>query len=652
MEKSEKVCGPRKTSHVYSREELMAIILSSLSSSSFDEKQKAKEKAKYQKMTKKELCQTLNIPWKSVMEMKQSKKEKDIITKDKSCTSRRSKKYPHRYTRQELIELIRRKRPSFSRSTLMTSSFATLCSLAKLPFIPIISSSKITTPVSKPKSVLKTIDQLSVSRPSSTLIKNCRFRGLKQLLPHQKKVVDYLQDHRGVIAVHSVGSGKTLTAVVASQCYLDQHPDHKVLVITPASLIANFQKELDAFGPNLLHRNRYAIQSFEKFLMDASKGVHHSEDCRHTMVIIDEGHNLRTLPKQVKKKSGATEEKGKKTKAVLSCTDFADRVLILTATPLVNSILDLVPLVNMIREDPTPGNIFAPTTLKMMSRLIDNSQIWNTYFKNKFHFFTPETDTKRTIYPHVEYHNEYLKMSPAYYQKYQEIEENTLSEHSISVFGETKLKPFFNGIRRAVNTLDADPMEMSHSPKIKWIHDFLIRHQETFPKTLIFSQFLDMGSKAILQRIPPAWRARSAFIDGTVSRKKRAEIVEKFNTNEISLLFISKAGGEGLDLKGTKNVIIVETTWNFSSEKQAIGRAVRYLSHAHLPFSERIVNVYRLLLVKPNDSSHIDEIITSRDVFSPGGELVAADLMVHIYQLRKEDINRPFLHRLERNSIH
>ena len=63
------------------------------------------------------------------------------------------------------------------------------------------------------------------------------------------------------------------------------------------------------------------------------------------------------------------------------------------------------------------------------------------------------------------------------------------------------------------------------------------------------------------------------------------------------------AGGEGLDLVETKNVIICDPGWNEGAIRQVIGRAARYLSHANLPKEKQVVYVYRLFMDKPDNTS-------------------------------------------------
>jgi hypothetical protein len=85
---------------------------------------------------------------------------------------------------------------------------------------------------------------------------------------------------------------------------------------------------------------------------------------------------------------------------------------------------------------------------------------------------------------------------------------------------------------------------------------------------------------------------------------------------------ITSAGAEGLDLKETRRVIILEPHWNNEKLNQVIGRAVRYNSHKELSESKRQVDIYHLMLIKPkitglqklnpfnfNRSPSIDELL-------------------------------------------
>ena len=79
------------------------------------------------------------------------------------------------------------------------------------------------------------------------------------------------------------------------------------------------------------------------------------------------------------------------------------------------------------------------------------------------------------------------------------------------------------------------------------------------------------------------------------------------------LLLISEAGSEGLDLKGVRDVILLEPHFHEAVAHQVIGRAVRYESHAKLPPNERNVTVHRVLLSKPTTTGRRWEEIEARN---------------------------------------
>jgi hypothetical protein len=76
-------------------------------------------------------------------------------------------------------------------------------------------------------------------------------------------------------------------------------------------------------------------------------------------------------------------------------------------------------------------------------------------------------------------------------------------------------------------------------------------------------------------------------------------LVQQYNENKLRALLVSSAGGEGLDLKGTRLIQVLDPHWNDEKLKQVEGRGIRYKSHAELPPEERKVLVQRFLATRP-----------------------------------------------------
>lgn len=182
----------------------------------------------------------------------------------------------------------------------------------------------------------------------------CIERSKIPLNEHQKRMVAYLQKNRGLIACFDVGTGKTLAAVAASQCFLDDNSKGKVCVVTPTSLQTNFLKELKAYGAKL---DRYELLTTTKF---ANKFVSASFP-ENAMLIIDEAHELRTdvniaIRQGMRRRAAALFEGRELTKPLvvqaevaLRCATRAKKVLLLTATPVYNFPSDILNLVAMVK---------------------------------------------------------------------------------------------------------------------------------------------------------------------------------------------------------------------------------------------------------------------------------------------------------------
>lgn len=110
-------------------------------------------------------------------------------------------------------------------------------------------------------------------------------------------------------------------------------------------------------------------------------------------------------------------------------------------------------------------------------------------------------------------------------------------------------------------------------------------------QVLVFSQFTSM--LAILsQRLGAVLRASGCTceqLDGSCSKKKRAELVARFQEGRTQVLLISlKAGGVGLNLTAADVVIHYDPWWNVAAQQQATDRA-------HRIGQQRCVSVFKLI---------------------------------------------------------
>ena len=139
-----------------------------------------------------------------------------------------------------------------------------------------------------------------------------------ELLPHQQRVVERIQQQPGLVVAHGLGSGKTLTSI-ASQTALGM----PTTVVAPAALLGNYRKEQERHleGP----RKKTELQSLQQAALQGAV-------LPNPLLIVDEAHRLRDTSTKAHQAVASNE---------------AEKRLLLTGSPFYNHPSDIAPLVNI-----------------------------------------------------------------------------------------------------------------------------------------------------------------------------------------------------------------------------------------------------------------------------------------------------------------
>ena len=221
-------------------------------------------------------------------------------------------------------------------------------------------------------------------------------------------------------------------------------------------------------------------------------------------------------------------------------------------------------------------------------------------------------------------------MDKNYYDMYNKVEKGEVNK--IPDFkNNNNISAFYNGVRRASNIIDDE------SPKVEWIIEKILDNRKS--KFVIFSHYINMGIKPIMAELDKK-KISYMSVTGSMNIQNRKEAVELYNSGKIKILFISKAGSEGLDLKNTNYIIILESSWNENEIEQIIGRGIRYKSHIDLHKSKQKVSVYQLYCVKPKEYENLD-IIVKNYLLDYKDEILSVDIYLRNYakikQIKIED---------------
>jgi len=160
----------------------------------------------------------------------------------------------------------------------------------------------------------------------------------------------------------------------------------------------------------------------------------------------------------------------------------------------------------------------------------------------------------------------------------------------------TQPQRFYNAYRRLVNQAGPEYFSAKIDRALPILRS---------GRSIIYSNWIEFGVKTIQSILSSAGITYGTF-SGETSPAQRDKLVAEFNKGKLQTLIITKAGGEGLDLKKVNNVVILDPPWNDASLRQIIGRAIRYKSHwntpgqrARLTQEQRTVNVYLMVLTEP-----------------------------------------------------
>ena len=435
------------------------------------------------------------------------------------------------------------------------------------------------------------------------------------LQPHQERVRRKLQANDGLVVAHDMGSGKTLSSIAVANDVSAETPDAKMTVVTPAALQENYRKELrkhTGTKDEVMTVHPSTVTSQAKFTRNGPP------EGEQDLLIVDEAHRARSV--------------GSKFKQQLKDTPAKKRML-MTGTPIYNHPFELGPLVNIAAG----GYVLPETQPEFEKRWVKEQKVWPKGLKGLAYrlrggtpglvpSLTPDDQLNDALSKYVDYHKPDTD-NPDFPRLREETVRVPMSKEQQRIYdymmGElpphlkkkvqmdlppnkqeaSKLVTFLNGPRQVANTVYGhhEGMDMAqaatNSPKMQAI----LKRIEENPdqRRLIYSNFLDAGVEPLTAALAGAGVQYGRYT-GADNKKLREEAVRAFNDGKTNTLLVSSAGGEGLDLKGVREVHVMEPHWNEQKLNQVVARARRYGSHAHLPEDERDVTVFRYLSETPS----------------------------------------------------
>jgi len=464
----------------------------------------------------------------------------------------------------------------------------------------------------------------------------------------------------GLCLADDMGLGKTIQ-VIAFLLYLkEKYPNNKgsVLVVCPTSVLFNWHREFKKFAPNLeiiLHHgpNRYKkaseIPEFLKahrIFLTSYGTIRNDIDFLETItfsgIIIDDSQNMKNYI-------------SKQTQAISKLK--SQYRICLSGTPIENRLLELWSLFNFLnpgllgnREEFQEKFILPIERFQNQEAINDLKTIIAPFImrrvksdKSIINDLPEKNEIKITIELTKEQVILYKDLTEETIKK---IEDNTVDKRKkrgIILALLVKLKQICNHpyqyLKKDITSIRTDKeikQIISQSNKLVRLLEMTDEVISNGEKVLIFTQFTQMGTiiKKILE-----WKYnfKILFFHGSVPEKKRSEIIDDFQSEEIEsppiLILSLKAGGTGLNLTQGTTVIHFDRWWNPAVEDQATDRAYRI-------GQKSVVNVYKFI-TNGSIEEKIDSLLEEKRVLSE--KIVVSTGESWISDLNKEKLKELLL---------
>lgn len=424
----------------------------------------------------------------------------------------------------------------------------------------------------------------------------------------------------GACLADDMGLGKTVQ-VIAFLEHIRVTYGGKALLILPASLIGNWQKEIEKFAPELsyeiLHKtagNKKEITISESsFLYITTYGMairlEELRDKEWDILILDEAQAI---------KNPGT----KQTKNVKLIP--AKMKIAMTGTPIENRLSDLWSLFDFLNQG------FLGTAKEFTGftkELMENNMGYARLRKMIQPFILRRLKTDKAIIadlPDKIEINEYTSLSKRQVGLYEKLIHQIMKDletsegiqrRGIVLSSIMKFKQICN---HPDLYLGLEEFKAIHSGKLEKLEEICEIIYEKREKVLIFTQFKEM-TEPLSSFLEGIFFRKGLVLHGGTPIKARTEMVDEFNSDEyVPYMILSlKAGGVGLNLTSANHVIHFDRWWNPAVENQATDRAFRI-------GQTKNVMVHKFV-TKGTIEEKIDEMITKKqklagDILMDSGE--------------------------------
>jgi SNF2 family DNA or RNA helicase len=383
-------------------------------------------------------------------------------------------------------------------------------------------------------------------------------------LDHQKEAIQKLVENKKFILADDMGLGKTTSTIISAL----ETGAKKVLIICPASLKINWQREIENYSDrttSIIEGKKWDDADFVIINYDIIKNFHDDKKkaestivkSKFDLVIVDEAHYVQNSQAQ-------------RTKLINDIGRNVERVWLLTGTPITSRPINYFNLLNLI-DSPVAQN-----WMSYVKRYCNGFQfqagrrkIWNVSGASNLEELRDRTSplVLRRLKENVLDLPEKI-ITPVYLRlKSKEYEE---------LMGE-----YYDWYDKSGES-DSLTLQFTKLTKVRQV----IAEEKTKATIELCENIIEQGKKVIvftnftksLEMILQHFGKSAVRLDGQMSQKERQLSVDNFQNDENITVFVGniKAAGVGITLTAAEAVVMNDLSFLPSDHSQAEDRSYRY----------------------------------------------------------------------------
>ena len=443
-------------------------------------------------------------------------------------------------------------------------------------------------------------------------------------MEHQKVAIEKLLANDRYILADDMGLGKTTSAIIASM----ESGAKKVLIICPASLKINWQREIENYSNKkvLIVEGKKWGSTFDYYIInyDIIKNYHSMESValgeeirqpilkeKFDLVIIDEAHMISNPTAQ-------------RTKLINDIVEKIPKVWLLSGTPMTSRPINYYNILKIVHS---------PIALNWQSYVkrycggyqftVNGKKIWNTGGATNLDELRERTKnlvlrrmkTDILDLPDKIITPIFLDLKSTFYDE--ELED------FMRITNENKNK---ESLSITINRLMKVRQVIAYE-KVEYTSEIIDRCLEQGKKVIVFTNFT-----MTLDMLHEKYKKNSVVLDGRMSKEKRQQSVDRFQSEDKINIFISNiiAGGVGITLTAAEAVIMNDLSFVPAHHSQAEDRAFRYGQKKNVivyyPIFENTMEkiVYNILNKKKNI---IDQVMGDGDFSESFAQSILKELI-------------------------